>query len=94
MVTFFKILFATADVIDDAHTTFLKEELDDDKEKETLIEELSRGKQAFSWSDEEDCEFGSDKKSSKYNKNKKQRKSSVSPKTNPEKTTKPHAQIV
>ena len=35
VVTFFKILFATADVIDDAHTTFLKEELDDDKEKET-----------------------------------------------------------
>lgn len=35
MVTFFKILFATADVLDDAHNTFLKEEIDDNKEKET-----------------------------------------------------------
>jgi hypothetical protein len=34
-MTFFKILFATTDVLDDAHNTFLKEELDDNKEKET-----------------------------------------------------------
>ena len=58
MVTFFKILFATADVLDDAHSTFLKEEIDDNKEKETQLDELSRGKSAFTWSDEEDCESG------------------------------------
>jgi hypothetical protein len=58
VVTFFKILFATADVLDDAHSTFLKEEIDDNKEKETQLDELSRGKSAFTWSDEEDCESG------------------------------------
>jgi hypothetical protein len=31
----FKILFATTDVIDDAHNTFLKEEELDEKERET-----------------------------------------------------------
>lgn len=35
VVTFFKIVFATTDVLDDAKNTFLKGEIDDDKEKET-----------------------------------------------------------
>jgi len=48
----FKILFATADVIDDAHNTFLKEE-DEERDKETELDELKRGKQAFTYSDEE-----------------------------------------
>lgn len=46
------------------------------------MDELSRGKQAFTWSDDEDCESGLDQQKSKYDKNKKQRKKSVSPKTN------------
>lgn len=58
LITFFKILFATTDVLDDAHSTFLKEEIDDNKEKETQIAELSRGKSAFTWSDDEECESG------------------------------------
>ena len=73
MVTLLKILFATADVIDDAHSTFLKEDIDDNKEKETQMDELSRGKSAFTWSDDEDCESGGIN-DSKYNKNKKIRK--------------------
>jgi hypothetical protein len=41
------------------------------------MDELSRGKSAFTWSDEEDCGLGgnNDSKSQKYNKNKKLRKS-------------------
>ncbi len=77
-MTFFKILFATADVIDDAHSTFLKEDIDDNKEKETQMDELSRGKSAFTWSDEEDRESGGSN-NSKYNKNKKIKKPLVSP---------------
>ncbi len=51
-------MFATADVLDDAHSTFLKEEIDDNKEKETQMDELSRGKSAFTWSDDEEYESG------------------------------------
>jgi hypothetical protein len=45
-------------VLDDAHSTFLKEEIDDNKEKETQMDELSRGKSAFTWSDDEEYESG------------------------------------
>ena len=72
-------MFATADVIDDAHTTFLKEDIDDNQEKETQMDELSRGKAAFTWSDDEDSESGS-ANDKKYNKNKKIKKPLVSPK--------------
>jgi len=53
-VTLFKILFATTDVLDDAHNTFLRDEDDDPKEKETQFEGLNRGKASFNWSDEEE----------------------------------------
>ena len=43
------------------------------------MDELSRGKSAFNWSDEEDCESGG-LKDKKYNKKKKNRKPLVSPK--------------
>ena len=52
------------------------------------MDELSRGKSAFTWSDDEDCESGAIQQSSKYDKNKKQRKKSVSPKTLTDTTTK------
>ena len=72
----FKILFATADVIDDAHNTFLKEQ-DEEKDKETELDELKRGKQAFTYSDEEVAfasNFVNDNvMKAKYNKKKKVR---------------------
>jgi len=52
------------------------------------MDELSRGKSAFTWSDDEDCESGSNLESTKYNKNKKHRKNSASPKMNSDKTSK------
>lgn len=52
-VTFFKILFATTDVFDDAHNTFLRDEQDDPRDKETQMDELNRGCTSFNWSDDE-----------------------------------------
>lgn len=72
----FKILFATADVIDDAHNTFLKEQ-DEEKDKETELDELKRGKKAFTYSDEEVAFAGNfvndNVMKAKYNKKKKVR---------------------
>jgi hypothetical protein len=72
----FKILFATADVLDDAHNTFLKEE-DEIRDKETELDELKRGKQAFTYSDEEVAIAGNfvdeNVMKAKYNKKKKLR---------------------
>lgn len=68
-VTLFKILFATKDVLDDAHNTFLKDEDDDPRERETQFEELNRGKASFNWSDEEEFSIG---QSVKYSKKKRQ----------------------
>lgn len=87
MVTLFKILFATGDVIDDAHSTFLKEEVDEKMEKETQMDELSRGSQAFTWSDDESGSISSNDKM-KYNKNKKTKKPLVSPRKDAEKVVK------
>lgn len=52
IVTVFKVLFATTDVLDDARNTFIKNG-DDQQERETQLDELMRGEQAFHWSDEE-----------------------------------------
>ena len=41
-------------MLDDAHNTFLRDEDDDPKEKETQFEELNRGKASFNWSDGEE----------------------------------------
>ena len=51
--TFFKILFASRDIFDDARNTFLKDAEDTPQEKETQINELNKGQASFSWSDEE-----------------------------------------
>lgn len=63
-VTFFKILFASTDVFDDAHKTFLREELADPREKETQMDEINKSFAAASWSDDENAE------SEKYRKKK------------------------
>jgi hypothetical protein len=44
LITFFKILFATKDVLEDAHNSFLKEAEEDDLEKITQLNELNRAR--------------------------------------------------
>jgi hypothetical protein len=90
-VTLFKILFATGDVNDEAYSTFLKEEFDKNKEKETQMDELSRGSQAFTWSDDESGS-SSCNDAMKYNKNKKIKKTLLSPRKDAEKVVKQHLQ--
>lgn len=48
-----QVLFSTRDVIDDAHSTFIKD-VDEEKDKQLQLDELKRAKNsAFNWSDEE-----------------------------------------
>ena len=52
--TVWRVLFSTRDVLDDAQRTFIKENEDEENERETQLDELMRVKQsAFNWSDEE-----------------------------------------
>ena len=47
------MFFSTKDVIEDAHSTFIKE-IDEDSERQLQLDELKRAKNsAFNWSDEE-----------------------------------------
>lgn len=50
LVTALKIIFKTGDVLDDARNTFIKDELEA-RERETQLDELLRGGQAFQWSE-------------------------------------------
>jgi hypothetical protein len=51
-VTAFTVLFSARDVFDDAHNTFIKDN-EEERERETQLDELMRGGKAFNWSDEE-----------------------------------------
>ena len=47
------MLFSTRDVIEDAHSTFIKD-LDEEQDRQLQLDELKRAKNsAFNWSDEE-----------------------------------------
>ena len=51
-MTAFTVLFSARDVFDDAHNTFIKDN-EEERERETQLDELMRGGKAFNWSDEE-----------------------------------------
>ena len=47
------MLFSTRDVIEDAHSAFIKE-IDEDNDRQLQLDELKKAKSsAFNWSDEE-----------------------------------------
>ena len=47
-----RLLFGTKELMDDAHNTFIKD-YEQEVDKETQMDELLKGEQAFNWSDEE-----------------------------------------
>lgn len=48
-----QVLFSTRDVIEDAHSTFIKD-VNEEKDKQLQLDELKKAKNsAFNWSDEE-----------------------------------------
>lgn len=84
LITLFKILFATTDVLDDAHNTFLGNANDSDGEKETQISELNRGFASFDYSDDENSILQELK--DKYNKRKRPNSKEKDPKMGKKKT--------